>query len=60
MDYITIIVDGRKYRVPYGGGDSPSFIKLPDGRVLRCLEWVETYPPRLAKFEFLDVADAYE
>ena len=40
--------DGKSYRINEGELEAVGAIVLPDGRMVRPCEVVETYPPRLA------------
>lgn len=46
---IRFAIDGVNYEVQ--SATTPDLIALPDGRVIRPLAWLETYPPQLDGYE---------
>ena len=48
----TITIDGTTYTIPSApNGDPLSRFALPDGRVVRVKNWIETYPMQVGDFE---------
>lgn len=55
---IKFTVDSVEYSLPYNGGECPRLIQLPDGRVIRPENWLETFPPELGTFSIVAMAQA--
>jgi hypothetical protein len=53
---ISFEYDGKNYIVP-GDAFHKNLIKLPDGRILKVLMWIESNPPQVGEVE--DVTDKF-